>query len=72
VGGLRAHSISTYSVIVLRSAMRQLEAAWVAYLKPFFFDVGGIPPVELREIYKSFADDKGHVPDAVSHTTAKS
>jgi len=33
------------------------EAAWLAHLRPFFEEFGATPPVELREIYRSFIED---------------
>jgi nitronate monooxygenase len=33
------------------------EAAWLAHLGPFFEEFGATPPVELREIYRSFIED---------------
>ncbi len=34
------------------------EAAWLAWLAPLFAEVGASPPTVLREIYRSFADDR--------------
>lgn len=33
------------------------EAAWLAWLAPFFAEFGAEPPRQLRTIYKSFAED---------------
>lgn len=33
------------------------EAAWIAFLAPYFAEFSAEPPRELRAIYKSFADD---------------
>jgi nitronate monooxygenase len=34
-----------------------VEAAWSAYLQPYFRDLGAAPPAQLREIYRSFTVD---------------
>lgn len=38
-----------------RNAAR--EAAWLAFLRPRFEELGAEPPRELREIYRSFVED---------------
>jgi nitronate monooxygenase len=34
-----------------------VEAAWIAYLRPYFQAFGALPPPQLREIYRSFVAD---------------
>jgi nitronate monooxygenase len=34
------------------------EAAWLAYLEPYFAQFGGKPPQALREIYETFIDNE--------------
>jgi len=34
-----------------------VEAAWIAYLRPYFAAFGAQPPPQLREIYRSFVAD---------------
>ena len=41
-----------------RQARCSGQASWLAHLTPFFEEFGGAPPIELREIYKSFGDDE--------------
>lgn len=36
----------------------EVEAAWIARLRPRFDEFGAEPPATLREIYRSFVDDK--------------
>jgi nitronate monooxygenase len=58
----RARTSRPFNVNVFchRAAKRDAaaEASWLAHLTPFFEEFGGAPPVELREIYKSFGDDE--------------
>ena len=42
----------------------QREAAWLAFLRPYFADFGAEPPLSLRPAYPSFAEDAS-VLDAV-------
>jgi nitronate monooxygenase len=37
---------------------RTIEAAWLDHLRPHFARFDATPPLELKEIYKSFLDDK--------------
>ena len=40
------------------AANGQIEAAWLARLRPEFERFGATPPVRLREIYRSFVEDE--------------
>lgn len=39
-------------------ARPEREAAWLAYLRPYFAEFGAQPPTALTEIYRSFRDDE--------------
>jgi nitronate monooxygenase len=39
-------------------ARPEREAAWLAYLQPYFAEFGARPPAGLKEIYRSFSDDE--------------
>jgi nitronate monooxygenase len=58
----RARTSGLFNVNVFCHAPAQrdaaCEAAWLAHLTPFFEEFGAVPPVELKEIYRSFLEDE--------------
>jgi nitronate monooxygenase len=51
-------------------ARPEREAAWLAYLQPYFAEFGAQPPAGLKEIYRSFNDDDAMVALLVEHAPA--
>jgi nitronate monooxygenase len=58
----RARTSGLFNVNVFCHAPAQRdaarEAAWLAHLTPLFEEFGAVPPVELKEIYRSFLEDE--------------